>query len=266
MTLIIKKYPYVVTPDSLIHISSKIHGTSGISAYVLCHKELSFKEKIAKWLTGNNFDHYDYIYASRTVVKNRYYNRKVSDGYYGVDVWKYADEVVKPHLTKGMTAYYEIVGYLPNGNFIQKGYDYGCIPPSSEESYKSEINFKVRIYRLTYTNVDGFVHEFSAREVQQWCQNNGLIPVTELYYGYASTLYTELDVNATDWNEQFLEKLANDQNFYMEQASPDCINTVPHEGIVIKVENMKSEAFKLKCFAFLSQELKDESLNIEDNA
>ena len=25
-----------------------------------------------------------------------------------------------------MTVYYEIVGFLPNGGYIQKGYDYGC--------------------------------------------------------------------------------------------------------------------------------------------
>jgi hypothetical protein len=52
----------------------------------------------------------------------------------------------------------------------------------------------------------------------------------------------------------------------MEQSSPDCVNNVPHEGIVIKTEKMRSEAWKLKCFAFLQGELKDETVNIEDNA
>lgn len=61
-TIIIKKCPYVINPESLIEISYKIHGTSGISAYVLCHKPLSWKEKIAKWLTKESFDKYDYIY------------------------------------------------------------------------------------------------------------------------------------------------------------------------------------------------------------
>lgn len=265
-TELIKKYPYVVSPDSLIQLSTKVHGTSGVSAYVLCHKELSWKEKIARWLTKNPFDHYDYLYSSRTVIKNKYYNQNVTEGFYGVDVWKHADDVVRPHLLKGMTAYYEIIGYLPNGQCIQKGYDYGCIPPKTEEEYKSEIHFKVRIYRLTYTNIDGFVHEFSAREVQQWCQNNGLVPVTELYYGYAGLLYPELDINDEFWSSKFIENLANDSRFYMEQASPDCVNKVPHEGVVIRIEDMRSAAFKLKCFAFLQQELKEETLNIEDNA
>jgi len=55
----------------------------------------------------------------------------------------------------------------------------------------------------------------------------------------------------------------------MELDSPDCKNKVPHEGIVIKKENMVSEAFKLKSFAFLDKEAKavdkGES-NIEDEA
>lgn len=167
-----------------------------------------------------------------------------------------------------MTAYYEIVGFLPNGGYIQKNYDYGCIPPKSENDYKPEINFKVRIYRLTLTNVDGQVHEFSAREVQQWCKNNGLIPVTELYYGYAKDLYKDLDISE-HWYENFLEKLSNDKNFYMEIDSPDCNNKVPHEGIVIKKENMIPAAAKLKCWTFLNkteQEALDKGeSNIEDN-
>lgn len=45
------------------------------------------------------------------------------------------------------------------------------------------------------------------------------------------------------------------------------INKVPHEGVVIKIENMKSEAFKLKCFKFLDKEgkaLDKGESNIED--
>ena len=42
----------------------------------------------------------------------------------------------------------------------------------------------------------------------------------------------------------------------MEKNSPDCNNPVPHEGIVIKKEDMHSAAFKLKTFSFLSGEMK----------
>lgn len=106
MTTLIKKCPFVLTPDSLIQISSKIHGTSGISAYVLCRREETLKEKILRFLRINIEEktQYDYLYSSRTVIKNKYYNENVGDGYYGVDVWAEADKIVRPCLAKGQTA------------------------------------------------------------------------------------------------------------------------------------------------------------------
>ena len=265
-TTLIKKCPHVLKPTDIISITEKVHGTSGISAYVLCKQPLNWKQKIAKWLTGEEFNTYDYLYSSRTVIKNKYYNKNVTSGFYGVDVWKCADDLIRPFLSKGMTAYYEIVGFLPNGGYIQKGYDYGCIPPKEGDKYQHGVHFKVLVYRLTYTNVDGNVHEFSAKEVQQWSKFMGLTPVMEYYYGYASELYPDLKADE-HWNENFLARLANDKNFHMECDSPTCDNKVPHEGVVIKVENMKSEAFKLKCFKFLDKEgkaLDKGELNIED--
>lgn len=252
-TTLIKKCPSAVHPNDLISITSKVHGTSGISAYVLCKQELNWKQKIARWLTREEFDKYDYLYSSRSVIKNQYYNRNVQGGFYGVDVWKYADDIVRPCLSKGMTAYYEIIGFLPNGGYIQKNYDYGFLPPVGDEKYEYGKHFGVQIYRVTITNVDGKVHEFSAREVQLWCKMVGLNPVEEFYYGYAKDLYPDL-APSDHWNENFLARLANEKKFYMECNSPICDNKVPHEGIVIKIENMKSEAFKLKCFKFLDGE------------
>lgn len=265
-TVLIKKCPNVIQPDDLISISEKIHGTSHISAYILCHKELTWKEKLTKWLTKNPFDIYDYIYASRSVIKNRYYNPNVSEGFYGCNIWKYANEYLKPYLQKGMTIYAEIVGYNPTGTYIQKGYDYGCVAPniaSDKLVYEPEVHFKVRPYRITLTNVDGEVHEFSAREVQQYCKSVGLIPVTELYYGYARDLYPDLD-ETQYWQENFLERLANDKDFYMECNSPSCKNKVPHEGLVIKKEDSLSHAWKLKCFKFLDKSQKDPEIDTED--
>ena len=276
-TTLIKKCPNVIKPGDLISITEKVHGTSGISAYVLCKTPRAWNNKACAWIAKNIFrlnligdvDHcieYDYLYASRTVIKNKFFNKNVTDGFYGVDVWKYADNLVKPCLQKGMTVYYEIVGFLPNGGYIQKGYDYGCIPPKEGDVYQHGVHFKVMVYRVTLTNASGNVHEFSAREVQQWCKFVGLTPVTEYYYGFASDLYPELKAEE-HWNENFIQMLANDKRFHMECDSPTCDNKVPHEGIVIKSENMKSEAFKLKCFKFLDKEgkaLDKGESNIED--
>ena len=291
-TVIIKKCPYVITPDSLIHISTKVHGTSGISAYVQCKTLIPKRDKVIEWIWNNIINkcivnpintllnkptykfilkdrNYDYLYASRTVIKNPIYNPKVKKGFYGFDIWEEADKIVRPKLEKGMTAYYEILGYLPGNKYIQKSYDYGYVPNISEfQPYQYDRNFGIRIYRLTYTNVDGKVFEFSPRQVQIWSKEHDLIPVTELYYGKASDLYPDIKPDE-NFSENFIERLSNDKNFYMELDSPDCNNKVPNEGIVIKIDNMKSAAFKLKCFRFLNKEQqaldKGES-NIEDEA
>lgn len=269
-TTLIKKCPFVLNPESLIQISSKIHGTSGISAHVLCRREETLKEKVLRFLRIDKTEktQYDYLYSSRTVIKNKYYNANVKDGFYGVDVWAEADKLVRPHLEKGQTAYYEIVGFLPNGGYIQKNYDYGCVAPRDNETYTPEKHFKVRIYRVTYTNVDGKVLEYSTHQVQQWCEKNGLIPVEEYYYGKAKDLYPDIDP-AEHWNENFLDRLANESAFNMEKNSPVCKNKVPHEGLVIKIEDGMSRAFKLKCFKFLNKEqeaLDKGEENIEDEA
>ena len=91
----------------------------------------------------------------------------------------------------------------------------------------------------------------------------GLTPVEECFYGRAGDLYP--DLNPTNhWNEDFIDRLANDTNFYMEKNSPHCINKVPHEGVVIRIEDGISRAFKLKCFKFISGVDMTEEVNIED--
>ena len=264
-TVRIQNDKWAIVPNDIISITEKIHGTSGISAYVLCKKKPSLINKIKGWFGNTNIE-YDYLYSSRSVIKNA---TEITNpgGYYGCDIWAEADKIIRPHLQKGMTIYYEIVGFLPTGKYIQKNYDYGCVPPEAGEPFTHEKHFKVRVYRITMTNVDGYVHEFSAKEVQEWCKANDLIPVTEYFYGYAKDLYNiPVDDN---WTDTFWDTMANDKNFYMECDSPSCSNNVAHEGLVIKKEDMISRAWKLKCFYFLNGEQKELDAgeeNIEDNA
>ena len=264
-TVRIQNDKWAIIPNDLISITEKIHGTSGISAYVLCKKKPTLINKIKKWFSDPGIE-YNYLYASRSVIKNATETTN-SGGYYSCDIWAEADKIIRPHLQKGMTIYYEIVGFLPTGRYIQKNYDYGCVPPEAGEPFTHEKHFKVRVYRITMTNVDGYVHEFSAKEVQEWCKANDLIPVTEYFYGYAKDLYNiPVDDN---WTDTFWDTMANDKNFYMECDSPSCINKVAHEGLVIKKEDMISRAWKLKCFYFLNGEQKELDAgeeNIEDNA
>lgn len=240
-----------VKPSSLISITSKLHGSSLISSKILCKKKLNPIEKLLKLIGIKIQDtHYDYVYSSRKVIKNEY-DDKLTTGFYNEDIWGTAHNRLKEYLQDGMTFYAEIVGYLASGGYIQKGYDYGCQPGE----------FEVYIYRITYTNSSGKVFEFSARQVQDFCKMNGLKAVPELYYGVASKLF--------EWIEQGLSNkydttLSFEENFlnllkekYLEKDCRMCSVVIPDEGIVLRIEGMDLEVYKLKSFRFLELETKE---------
>jgi len=244
--------------DDLLQITAKFHGCSGISSKILCKRKLSIFEKLLLLLKVKiQTTEYDMIYSSRKVIKNEDINNK--QHYYSEDIWGRANNVLSEYIDAGMSLYYEIVGYLSDGKMIQKDYDYGC----------EQGKFDIYIYRITTISAVGIVHEFSARQVQQWCKQKGLKPVIELYYGLAKDLYKEINTeDLTLWREQFLEKLANDKNFHMEENCVYNKNIVPTEGIVIRKESLGIESWKLKCNAFYLRETKllDEQVeDIEEN-
>ena len=259
-TSMLYKNLHKINPEDYIHISYKMHGTSGISANILCKKKLNIVEKLLTKLGINIItEKYDNIYASRKVIKNPDLNPNAQH-YYSADIWGIANEVIHPLLPKGMTAYYEIVGYLPNGSMIQKNYDYGFEMPAANTPYMYGVHFGVFIYRLTNTNPDGKVFELSGKQVQEWCKANGLKAVPELYYGKASDFYDRkilgrkrsadhLDL----WRNTFLEQVKlkyNEKDCYM------CNNKVPEEGCVLRIENLGIEAYKAKSNAFYELETK----------
>ncbi|MBP3732090.1 MAG: hypothetical protein J6I84_02470 [Bacilli bacterium] len=230
-TLQLKYKPGIIRPDTFLWITKKVDGTSGISAKVLVQRK--------SWEVWKPRRYYAGIYASSSVIKSKWLNHKAGPGWYGVDIWAEADKVVGPKLWKGMTAYYEIVGYLPNGEFIQKNNDFGCIKPGGDE-FEVGKNFRVLLYRITLTSPDGEVHEFTPPQVKEWAESVGLESVTLLYEGWAKNLYPELDP-AKHWNDNFMDRLSKD--FGMEGLDPECKNEVPLEGLVIRVGNL---AYKLK--------------------
>jgi len=241
-----------VNPDSLISLSYKVHGTSGISSKILCKRKLTWIEKLLK-KTGlakiSEFE-YDYINASRTVIKNDDLNANPS-GFYSEDIWGIAGEELKPYLLDGMTLYYEIVGYLPGGGAIQGSWDYGCKPGEH----------KIYVYRITFTNDSGQVFEFSAKQVQDWCKLNGLTPVIQLYYGYAGHFLGKevmLENNLDEWREAFLARV---KELYNEKDCYLCYHRVPEEGAVLKIEGLLAEAFKQKSFRFLDKETRELDAN-----
>ncbi|MGV8961946.1 MAG: hypothetical protein ACOH2V_01015 [Candidatus Saccharimonadaceae bacterium] len=365
-TSMLYKNLHKINPEDLISMTYKIHGTSGISSYVLCKRKIPMREKIGSFFHNiytnlttfgkQNFrletTEYDYLYSSRKLIKNgellvsktfeqhynslhtsskkRYvekyylskYNMKIPDdiyrdifpldnvgnslftikyfeskligfenylmnelnykskGYYGDDIWKIADNQLKEFLQKGMTFYYEIVGYLPSGGMIQKDYDYGYTDPTDDypligfgpnkdrsgiPPYEKDIHYGIYIYRITQTNIDGKVFEFSAKQVQDWTHFRGLKAVPQLYYGKvrdfmnpekglnsAITFMTYI-TNPELWQQNLLESI---KALYNEKDCYLCRNKVPEEGVVIRIEGLDFEAYKQKSNRFYEKETK----------
>ena len=232
-----------INPNDVISITNKLHGTSFIVGKVLCKKPLKWVEKFLKKFGVPVVDtHYDTVYSSRKVIKNEYNDNSNKQHFYGEDIWGEISKMLDPFLTEGLTFYGEAVGYTRGGGFIQKNYDYGCVPGE----------FKVYIYRITFTNVSGKVFEFSAKQVKEHCTKFGLNYVPELYYGYAKDLFPELSVTE-HWQENFLQKLSD---VYLEKDCDICENKVPAEGIVLRKESLDVDSFKHKSFRFKEYESK----------
>ena len=87
----------------------------------------------------------------------------------------------------------------------------------------------------------------------------------ELYYGYAKDLFNiDNNLPLTEWQEQFYTKL---REYYLEKDDPLCKNKVPDEGIVLRVEQLDLEVYKLKSDKFFARETKELDkgiINIED--
>ena len=218
--------------DDLVSITQKMHGTSIVMSNLLCRKKLTLAEKVLKFLKVNVIEnHYDYVYSSRKVIKNLDLDVK---NYYSEDIWGICFAKYKDSIQKGYSIYGEIVGQLPNGQWIQKDYSYGT----------QEKEWKLFIYRITFTNEDGLVQELSWQQIKNYCEVNGLNTVPELFYGRISE---EFKYESEDG---FLQELSDE---YLEKVLPE---KVPDEGVCIRNESKDFIAYKLKSFAFFEYETK----------
>lgn len=251
------------TPETNITASIKLHGTSAIFGNVKVKKprwggiyERIFN-KLPRFLQFTKTG-YDVIYSSRSVIKNQYINKEVTGGYYKSDVWKDYFDILKPYISKDMTIYGEIVGYVTGSNtMIQKGYDYGCKPGENA----------LMIYRIVTHDEDGKKCEWDVDDVRLWTIGlRGILettnpelarrihPIDILYTGTMRNLAPELD-ETQHWQENMLAVLKGKTDWGMEKNEPLCRNKVPREGIVVRINNdVVPEAFKLKCLKFLGKE------------
>lgn len=264
-----------IKPTDKVTISVKIHGTSGIFANILCNVPKFIN---TRWNWFNNIVNYilislpekiqrtekkyDLIYSSRNIIKNRYIKVSKKKGVWTGgfnDIWEEYANLLKPYIPEGMTLYGEIFGYCSGDtNMIQKSYDYGCGVGEN----------KIMIYRITTKEGGEAPLEWEVIDVYNWTMKllsnetiplevrNRIHPIDILYHGTLKDLYPNIPLDE-DWNSNVLEALKVEKRFGMEQNESMCIQRVPREGIVLRVDNdMQREAFKLKTVKFFELEKK----------
>ncbi len=263
----LRRNMHKLSPEDLISITYKLHGTSWVVGNVMVHRELTRWEKVCRWFGAKIKEtEYDIIYSSRSVVKNKFANANPNH-YYGVDLWSDIKDYLDGKVPKGFTLYGEAVGYTSSGGAIQKGYDYGYKPrekffhpdfaseqdPYRYEEYLEGKHFGVYVYRITTTNTDGKKVELSWPQIKEFCNHYGIKYVPELYYGLAGTWE---DIKMEDhWHENLLTRL---EGQYLEQDCTMCGTKVPAEGVVVRQDNLFGfSAYKLKSFRFLEKETKE---------
>jgi hypothetical protein len=268
-------------PNDIIVITDKWHGTSAVYANVLVKKQLNLLERMLRLLGVKIIDtEYDILYASRSVLKNQYINKGVTPGFYNENIWSTVRKELDNKIEQGITIYGEIVGYLNSGSMIQKGYDYFCEFLGVYEKTGDVVDHFVHrfvVYRITYTKPDGSLIEFSWQQIKDYCKKYSLETVKELFFGRISEEfygdigreYGKLEGVVNDLREKLIEDwVTSITRRYLEQDCKYCRNTVPSEGICIRIDGKETySTYKLKSKRFLerkTKELDSGEVNIEE--
>ena len=275
-------------PGDYIEITRKLHGTSGRTAFVPTFNggyttNNPFHKFIAKILPVKKAQkfaekHCTPVFDYGTVTGTR---RTILDtfdgGFYGSNEFrkKYHD-FFEGKLWKGETVYYEIVGFTHDGTPImstcsnkklndkafvkQYGdtttFSYGCAPfpekmvlsETAENCHPAKPQNDIYVYRMTMTNEDGQVVEYTPDFMRYRCMYMGVKTVPVEWAGFIpdEEVFTGTSCELTDAGQFVLEKA---EKFFdgPEPIDPSHIR----EGVVVRVINRSTfTAYKHKNFNF----------------
>lgn len=273
-------------PGDEIEITLKMHGTSQRTGYLLVLK--GYKRTFLDWLfrrEGKPIYDWGYVSGTRRVVLENY-----EGGFYGDNQFREQhSKVFEGRLWKGETAYYEVVAYMLNGVPImgeakvpaearkQYGdtmvFSYGCSPDGEKIIYGADeeghysVPVKVPqsdiyVYRMTMTNEDGDVVEYTPDFMRYRCSQIGVKTVPVFFRGFIpeneDVLYIDENNNdKADENEVSYIKPIEAGEWVLNKAElyydgPDPIGkTHIREGVVVRIINRpKFSAYKHKNFLF----------------
>lgn len=263
-------------PGDQIEITLKMHGTSMRTGYLPVFKgyKRTFLDKIFH-REGKPIYEYDYVSGTRRTVLENF-----EGGFYGSNAFRkqHHDKFVGK-LHKGEEIYYEVVGFTHTGapimaegkneklgkDFVKQYgkttvFSYGCDPVG--ESFKHEYadcwdgvnvrEFKpqsdIYVYRMTMTNEDGDVVEYTPDFMRYRCEQIGVKTVPVMWKGVipahtGDAAAIRLGQDAGAWIKEKTEQYYD---------GPDPIGkTHVREGVVIRILNRpKFTAYKHKNFEF----------------
>ena len=235
-----------------IEITLKMHGTSQRTGYlpVLKGYKRSLLDKILR-RPGEPVYDWDYVSGTRRTVLDSF-----EGGFYGSNEFRENHHTLfKNKLWKGETVYYEVVGYTHTGAPImatgstpkeyvkeygkKMEFSYGCKPPKSD----------IYVYRMTMTNEDGNVVEYTPDFMRYRCEQMGVktVPVFEKFtIGDLRTCPND-DCDVYTTTPEDVIKIA--EEYY---DGPDPIGkTHIREGVVCRIINHpKFTAYKHKNWCF----------------
>ena len=212
---------------------------------------------------------YDYGYVSgtrRTVLEN------FEGGYYGSNEFREAhSKFFEGKLWKGETVYYEVVGFTQTGAPIMASCDnkklqdkefikqygkttvfsYGCHPNGWNDKdggynlYRCEPQSDIYVYRMTMTNEDGDVVEYTPDFMRYRCEQMGVKTVPVFEHCFVPHKFEGESAG------EFVKALAE---YYYDGADP-IGKTHVREGVVVRIINRpKFCAYKHKNWYFKALE------------
>ena len=266
----------VFKSGDLIEITLKMHGTSQRTAYTLMKNQKTYPYLIYKLrqlfkLEPKVTESYEYISGTRRCTLENY-----DGGYYGCNAFRkqHHDKFVGK-LHKGEEVFYEVVGFTDNGTpimptvsnkklddkeFIKKYgsdtvFSYGCEPTGSKTMYGTDDvspyaieqecpKSDIYVYRMTMTNPDGEVVEYSYDYMKYRCEQMGVkvVPLFTRFILHEEDL--EMDTRTAG------EIVKDVAELYYDGVDP-IGKTHWREGVVVRVVNRpKFTAYKHKNWTF----------------
>lgn len=271
-----------------IEITLKMHGTSQRTGYLPVFK--GYKRTLWDKITRKEGKPiYDWGYVSgtrRTVLEN------FEGGYYGSNEFREAhSKFFEGKLNKNETVYYEVVGFTHTGapimasgdnkklndkDFVKQYgqttvFSYGCEPTGKKMVYGNDDSgaFSIEtevpqsdiyVYRMTMTNEDGFVVEYTPDFMRYRCEQMGVkcVPV----FGKAIISSDRLHLTAPDGYDHDYLIGDGDVGSMVIRAAEDYYDGVDpigkthiREGVVVRIINRpKFCAYKHKNWFFKALE------------